>query len=119
MSDPSASNAVKKVATTSTTTLTLPQLREAERGLQTRSEAAYDPTQNTQAQLSAEKEHAREDEEWLENPAHPRNWPSRKKWANMAIVSGSLQRSFPIPAAFDFRNFRFRSTPLCLRLQVR
>jgi hypothetical protein len=92
MSDPTA----EKVATTTTMTLTLPQLGEAERGLQTRSGAAHDPTQNTQAQLSAEKEQVDEDEEWLENPAHPRNWSSAKKWINMAIVSRSLPRPFPI-----------------------
>lgn len=97
MSDHSDSNTVEKVTTASTITLALPQLGEAERGLQTRDEAICDPAQNTQTQLSAEKEQAREDEEWLQNPAHPRNWPSTRKWVNMAIVSESLPRSFPIP----------------------
>ena len=97
MSVPSGSNMVEKALTTSATTLTLPQLGEVEQGLQTRSDVAYDPVQNIQAQLSAEKEQANEDEEWLENPAHPRNWPSTKKWVNMAIVSRSVPRSSPIP----------------------
>lgn len=91
MSDPSGPNKVENVTTASATTLTLPRLEEAERGVHTRTEAVYDGTRDTdaQSQSSAEKEKAREDEEWLENPAHPRNWPSAKKWSNMAIVSRS------------------------------
>ena len=88
---------VEKIATASTITLTLPRLGEAERGLRTQDEATCDPIQNIKTELSAEKEQAREDEEWLENPAHPRNWPSTKKWVNMAIVSRSLPRSLPTP----------------------
>lgn len=87
---PGPNTTVEKVATTSATTLMLPQLGEAEGRLQARSEAVYGPAQNVQDQLSAEKEQAREDEEWLENPAHPRNWSSTRKWVNMAIVSRYL-----------------------------
>jgi len=87
---PGSNTTVEKVATTSTTTLMLPQLGETEGGLQTPSDTAYGPTQSVQDQLSVEKEQAREDEEWLENPAHPRNWSSKRKWVNMAIVSRYL-----------------------------
>lgn len=87
---PGSNTTVEKVSTTSTTTLMLPQLGEAEGRLQTQSDTPYDPTQNAQDQLSAEKGQAREDEEWLENPVHPRNWSSKRKWVNMAIVSRYL-----------------------------
>jgi hypothetical protein len=73
----------------STPTLTLPQY-EAEKVLQTQSKAADDSNQDTELQSPVEKGNAREDAEWLENPAHPRNWRPRKKWSNMAIVSESL-----------------------------
>lgn len=73
--------------TTSTVTLPPSQLAETEKGFQFRSEAVCDSNQETEPQSSAEKEEARQDKEWLENPAHPRNWSSRKKWVNMAIVS--------------------------------
>jgi hypothetical protein len=92
MSVPSGSDAVQKDHTASTTTLALPQLAEAEKGLQTRTKAVGDSNQDTEPQSPTEKEEAREDEEWLENPAHPRNWRPRKKWANMAIVSEFLSR---------------------------
>lgn len=82
MSGPSGSNTAEKVAAASAATLTLPQHEKTEKGIRT--EPVDDPTQD---QSSAEKEKAREDEEWLENPAHPRNWSSTKKWTNMAIVS--------------------------------
>jgi len=121
MSNPSGSDAVKKAAATSSTTLTMPQVGEPEKGFQTRNHPIDDPNKDTEAQSSAEKEQALEDEideEWLENPAHPRNWPSTKKWTNMAIVSRSLPRPFVFPAASYFRNFRFHSTRLYLRSQV-
>jgi len=85
MSGPSGSNTAEEVAAASAATLTLPQHGKAEKGF--RSEAVGDPTHDAEALSSAEKEKAREDEEWLENPAHPRNWSSMKKWTNMAIVS--------------------------------
>lgn len=86
MSDP---DMLQKDLTVSTPTLTLPQLDEVEKVLQTRSDAAGDSNQDTEPQSPVEKEKAREDAEWLENPVHPRNWPASKKWSNMAIVSGS------------------------------
>ena len=94
MSGPSGSNTAEEVAAASATTLTLPQHGKTEKGFQIRSEVIGDPTQDSEARSSAEKEKAREDEEWLENPVHPRNWPSTKKWTNMAIVSRSLPRPF-------------------------
>ena len=97
MSDPSGSNTAEKVVAASATTLTLPQPGRAEKGFQIRGEAVDDPsTQNTEAKSPTEREKAREDEEWLENPAHPRNWSSTKKWTNMAIVSRSMSRPFLI-----------------------
>lgn len=74
----------------SATTLALPQLAEAEKGPQTRGKLVCDSNQGTEPRSSAEKDEAREDEDWLEDPAHPRNWPSGKKWVNMAIVSEFL-----------------------------
>ena len=76
MPDPSGSSTAEVVAVASAMTLTPPQLGEVEKD-----------SQDVEAQPSAGKEKAHEDEEWLENPANPRNWPSRKKWTNMAIVS--------------------------------
>lgn len=76
MSDASGSNSnsTERVTMASVTTLMPPQ---------------SDFAQATQTQVSAKDEQAREDEEWLENPMHPRNWPPRKKWLTMAIVSRS------------------------------
>jgi len=85
MSGPSGSNTAEEVAAAAAATLTLPQDGKTEKGI--RSEAIDNLTRDAEARSSAEKEKAREDEEWLENPAHPRNWSSTKKWTNMAIVS--------------------------------
>lgn len=90
--DPSA---IEKATTASATTLTLPRFGEADRD-RNPCEAAGNTAQDTQVQLSVEKEQACEDEEWLENPAHPRNWPPKRKWVNMAIVSRSLPSPSPI-----------------------
>jgi hypothetical protein len=87
MSVPSASDAVQKDPASSTTTLALPTLVEVEKGFQTRSKVAGDSNQDAESRSPVEKEEAREDEEWLENPAHPRNWTPGKKWTDMAIVS--------------------------------
>lgn len=92
MSDPSGLNAAETVAVASATTLALPRLGEAEGGFHIRGGGA-------DVQSSGKKEMSREDEEWLENPAHPRNWPSAKKWTNMAIVSRSLPRPLPDPCS--------------------
>lgn len=99
--------------------LTLPRLEDVERGPHIRGEAAYDPVQDIGAQPPGRKEKSREDEEWLENPAHPRNWPSAKKWINMAIVSRPFPDPSWFPAASYSRNFRFHPTRFCLRSQVR
>lgn len=87
-------SAIEKATTASATTLTLPRFGEADRD-RNPCEAAGNSAQDTQVHLSAEKELACEDEEWLENPAHPRNWPPKKKWVNMAIVSKSPPRPSP------------------------
>ena len=86
MSNPPGPDTPQKGPTVPTPTLTLPQLEEAGKGIQTRSRVIGDSNQDTELQSPVEKE-VTEDEEWLENPAHPRNWPPRKKWSNMAIVS--------------------------------
>jgi len=116
MSGPSGSNIAEKAVAASAATLTLPQRENTEKGIRTG--AIDDPAQHTETRSSAEKEKAREDEEWLENPAHPRNWSSTKKWTNMAIVSRLLPRS-RFPPASHFRNFRFPPTRFYLRSQVR
>ena len=92
MSDGSDNDTLEKVATT----LTLPQPGEAERGFQARSEAADGHTQHIEAHPPTKEDQAQEDEDWLEDPAHPRNWPSRTKWTNMAIVSRSPPGPSPI-----------------------
>jgi hypothetical protein len=103
LADPSDSDTAAKVAMASTATLALPQPREAEKGSQIRGKIVDDPAQDTEAQLSVGKEEkAREDEEWLENPVHPRNWPARKKWSNMAIVSRFLPRPSLIARSVSF-----------------
>lgn len=89
---PSGSDLVQKDPTTSSTTLALSQLTEAENGFQTQTKAVSDSNRGTEPQSTAQKEEALEDQEWLDNPAHPRNWPPGKKWTNMAIVSEFLQR---------------------------
>lgn len=86
MSSPPDPDTPQKDPVVSTPALALPQLEEAEKGYQTRSKIITDSNQDTESQFPVEKE-ATEDEEWLENLAHPRNWPPRKKWSNMAIVS--------------------------------
>ena len=92
MSDAPGNNTLEKAATT----LTLPQPGEAERESQARSEAADGHIQYIEAHSSAKKDQAQEDEDWLEDPAHPRNWPSGTKWTNMAIVSRSPPGPSPI-----------------------
>lgn len=91
MSVPSAVDVAQKDHTASTITLALPQLAGVDNGSQTPSKPAPDFNPDAEQLSYTEKElHALEDEEWLENPAHPRNWSPGKKWANMAIVSEFL-----------------------------
>lgn len=96
MPNPPGSDPAGGVVTASAATLTMPQLGEAEKG-QMGSGAVHGPVQDIKIQLSDHEERIREDKEWLESPAHPRNWPSRKKWSNMAIVSRSPPRPPPDP----------------------
>ena len=88
MSNPSG----ERAATTSFMTLTTSQLGDAEKGFQTQNDFIDGLDKDAETQSPTEKEQILEDEEWLENPAHPRNWPSTKKWINMAIVSRSPPR---------------------------
>ena len=92
MTDASGDNTAEKGAKT----LALPQPGEAERGFQTLSKAADGHIQHIEVHSSAKEEQAHEDEEWLEDQAHPRNWPLGKKWTNVVIVSRSPSRSSPI-----------------------
>jgi hypothetical protein len=86
MSDSPRSDAVQE---DSTPTLTLPQLDAAEKEFETRGKATGGFNQDVELQSPVDKEKVPEDEEWLESPAHPRNWPPRRKWSNMAIVSNT------------------------------
>jgi hypothetical protein len=85
---PSGPGTEERLPTATSATLTVPEPGEEEKRFRIQSKVDGDPTRDVEAQSSLE-EKAREDEEWLQNPAHPRNWPSRKKWANMAVVSRS------------------------------
>ena len=79
MSDPVPSDTVQKDPMVSTPTLALPHLDGAEKEFQ---DHVYGPNHDAERKSLEE-----EDKEWLENPAHPRNWLPRKKWGTMAIVS--------------------------------
>lgn len=117
MSDiPQSDAAVQKVQTASTTILSPPQFKEAKKEFPPQAEGAGD----LEAQSTTEKANVHDDEEWLENPAHPRNWSSRKKWVNMAIVSKSLHILRSLISHWNsLPHFRFRSTRFYLRLRVR
>lgn len=92
MSVPSGARAEPKDPMASTTTtLTQPQPVEQENGPPIQTKAAPDSNPYTEPQPSTEKEDL-EDEEWRESPAHPWNWPRRKKSVDMAIVSGFAYR---------------------------